>query len=501
MYTALYARQSIDRDNSVSIETQLEYCKGALRPDEQQYGVRCFSDRGYSGKNTERPDFQRLMKEVRRGRVRKIIVYKLDRISRSIVDFVDMLRDFRRYNVSFSSSQEGFDTGSAYGEMICKILMVFAEFERESIVNRVRDAFEKRSDMGLYTGGRQVYGYRLCETVIHGIKTKYLVPEEKEAEQVRYIFDAYSQPSVTLRTLQAELLANNIVPLRGADWTTGKLGSMLRNPVYARADADIYSYFEQKGTRIVGGLESFSGRHNVQLYGRTVHDASLDDWSDMKIVLLASEGLVDSETWLKCQHKLEQNRQIGNSLSNRTSWLSGKLVCSLCGHTMTTVRSGSRRYFMCSGRTNKKTCKGIEPTIYVSDMEDMMDGYISEKLKNIRGKNKGRSAEDTARLNELKLKLKSAEQKLDSVAEAVMNSGAVPELISVLNEKALKLTEEKRHYLSAIEVLERASSAETTDLSKKWDKADFAEKRSVCSILVKAVSLYENGDAEIIWNI
>lgn len=156
---------------------------------------------------------------------------------------------------------------------------------------------------------------------------------------------------------------------------------------------------------------------------------------------------------------------------------------------------------MCSGRTNKKTCKGIKPTIYVSDMEDMMDGYISEKLKNIREKNKDRSAEDTARLNELKLKLKSAEQKLDSVAEAVMNSGAVPELISVLNEKALKLTEEKRHYLSAIEVLERASSAETTDLSKKWDKAVFAEKRSVCSILVKAVSLYENGDAEIIWNI
>ncbi|MBR7132795.1 MAG: recombinase family protein [Clostridia bacterium] len=503
MYIALYARQSIERDNSISIETQLQYCNGMIRPDEKLYDVKNFSDKGYSGKDTNRPDFQRLMKDIHRGKVKKVIVYKLDRVSRSLIDFVDMLAVFKKYNVEFISSQECFDTSSPYGEMICKLLMIFAEFERTSIINRIRDAYDKRSDMGLYSGGRRVYGYNLEDTVINGIKTKKFVINKKEAEHIKYIFEVYSQPSVTLRLLQNNLLENGIKPLYGVDWTTGKLGTLLRNPIYVKADVDIYDYFERNNTNIVGNIEDFNGKHNIQLYGKTTHDKKLTDWSDMKIVLLQSHGIVDSAIWLKCQRKLEQNKQIGNSLSNNTSWLSGKLVCAKCGHTMTTVKGETRKYFLCTGKTHKKTCTGVKQTIYVEDMEEMIDEYISNKLESLNLSKVHHSDENSAQINIIKLKVKEVEQKLSSLSDAILSGSLNEEMIAVLNERAKKLTEEKRKYLNDIDDLLISSSnvKESLNFSKKWNKADFKERKAICNVLIKSIVIDGLGNAEILWNI
>ncbi len=503
MYIALYARQSIERENSISIETQLEYCRGMIKPDEKMYSIKSFSDKGYSGKDTNRPDFQKLMKDIRRGRVKKVIVYKLDRVSRSLIDFVDMLAEFKKYNVEFISSQECFDTSSPYGEMICKLLMIFAEFERTSIINRIRDAYEKRSDMGLYSGGRRVYGYNLEDAVINGIKTKKFVINEEEAKHIKYIFDVYSQPSVTLRLLQSNLLENGIKPLCGADWTTGKLGTLLRNPVYVKADADIYDYYERNNTHIVGNIEDFDGKHNIMLYGKTKHKKDMTDWSDMKIVLLTSCGIVDSATWLKCQRKLEQNKQIGNAVSNNTSWLSGKLICSKCSHTMTTVKGETRKYFLCTGKTHKKTCTGIKQTIYVEDIEEMADECIAKKLESLNLSKVHHSDENAAQINIIKLKVKEVEQKLSSLGDMVLSGSLNEEMIAVLNERAKKLTEEKRKYLNEIDDLLISSSnvKESLNFSKKWGKADFKERKAICSVLIKAIIVAEDGSFEIIWNI
>lgn len=503
MYIALYSRQSIDKENSISIETQLEYCKAMIRHEERQYEVKCFSDKGYSGKDTKRPAFQKLMKDIRRGKVKKVIVYKLDRVSRSLIDFVDMLAEFKKYNVEFVSSQECFDTSSPYGEMICKILMVFAEFERTSIINRIKDAYDKRSDMGLYTGGRKVYGYDLEDAVIGGIKTKRYVVNPEESAHIKYIFEVYSQSAVTLRMLQANLLENGIKPLYGTDWTTGKLGTLLRNPLYVKADADIYNYYERHNIHIVGNVNDFDGTHNIQLYGKSNHDKSLNDWSDMKIVLLESEGIVDSAVWLKCQRKLEANRQIGNAMSNTTSWLSGKIVCSKCGHTMTTVKGESRKYFLCSGKTHKKTCTGIKEPVYVEDMENMVDECITKKLAVLKLSRVKHSEENAAEVNALKIKIKETDQKLSSLSEAVLAGSLNSEMIAVLNEKAKQLTAQKQQYFDKIDdlVISADNVKETVNFSKKWAKADFKERRAICNVLIKAIIMYEDGSSEIVWNI
>ena len=154
----LYARKSVERENSISCETQIEYCKSMIKPDERGEKIITLIDNGFSGGNVNRDGFQKMMKLIQKGNVSKVIVYKLDRISRSLSDFVNILQEFKAHKVEFVSSQESFDTSSPYGELIVKLLMVFAEFERTSIINRVTQAYAHRSEMGFYMGGRQPYG-------------------------------------------------------------------------------------------------------------------------------------------------------------------------------------------------------------------------------------------------------------------------------------------------------------------------------------------------------
>lgn len=126
---AIYARQSVDKKDSISIESQIEFCKYELK------GGNCkeYKDKGYSGKNTERPQFQQLMRDIESGLVRKVVVYKLDRISRSILDFAKMMDFFQEYEVEFVSSTEKFDTSTPMGRAMLNICIVFAQLERETI--------------------------------------------------------------------------------------------------------------------------------------------------------------------------------------------------------------------------------------------------------------------------------------------------------------------------------------------------------------------------------
>ena len=133
---AIYARQSVDKKDSISIESQIEFCKYELK------GGNCkeYTDKGYSGKNTDRPKFQELVRDIKRGLIAKVVVYKLDRISRSILDFANMMELFQQYNVEFVSSTEKFDTSTPMGRAMLNICIVFAQLERETIQKRVTDA-------------------------------------------------------------------------------------------------------------------------------------------------------------------------------------------------------------------------------------------------------------------------------------------------------------------------------------------------------------------------
>ena len=509
MAIILYARKSVERENSISCETQLEYCRSVIRPNERDEKIITFVDNGFSGGNVNRDGFQKMMKLVRQGKVKKVIVYKLDRISRSLSDFVNILQEFKEHKVEFVSSQESFDTSSPYGEMIVKLLMVFAEFERTSIINRVTQAYVHRSEMGFYMGGRQPYGFELVPTVIHNVKTKKLNPIPAEVEQVRYIFEVYAQENVSLRRLLDILVAEGKQPLNGSSWTTAKLSTLLKNPIYVKADSDVYDYYDRHGVQMVTDVSLFTGEYGAQLYGHTKHDPSSPDWSDMKLVLLTHPGIVDSDIWLRCQRKLEKNRQIGNSVSNPTSWLAGKVICEKCGHTMTTIKgkankSGEiRRYFNCTGRSHKKTCTGPKVTIYAEDLENMVYECISAKLADLKEMNRTTKRGDTAEVNELKLKIKAIEKSEKQLLDTMLAGGFNDDLLALANQKATQL---KRDRLALYERIEDLKSREdetdvVVNLAKSWKTADYKRKKAVAMIMIHKIVISEDGSTKVLWNI
>ena len=164
----MYTRQSVDRADSISIESQIEFCKYEMRGE----AYKVYTDRGYSGKNTDRPAFAEMMNDIENGIISKVVVYKLDRISRSILDFSTMMERFEKYKVEFVSTTEKFDTSSPMGRAMLNICIVFAQLERETIQKRVTDAYFSRSQKSFYMGGRVpvwiqigAYNHRRCQNI------------------------------------------------------------------------------------------------------------------------------------------------------------------------------------------------------------------------------------------------------------------------------------------------------------------------------------------------
>lgn len=506
MAIALYARKSIERENSISCETQLEYCKAMIKPDEQREKIITFVDNGFSGGNVDRDGFQKMMRQVERGKISKIIVYRLDRISRSLSDFVNILNTLKNYNVKFISSQESFDTSSPYGEMIVKILMIFAEFERQSIIERVKQAYAHRSEMGFYMGGRKPYGFTLTDAVIHNIKTKMLSPVPEEIEQLKYIFEAYSIPGITLRRLMDNLIDKDIIPTDGS-WSTGKLSTILKNPIYVKADNDVYEYLLKHNANIISDISEFDGIHGLQIYGKTKHSA--DDWSDLKAIVMSHEGVINSDIWLSCQKKLEKNKQIGNAISNTTSWLGGKIVCQSCGRTMTVTKGGKRkdgsqtRYFSCTGKSHNRICKGTSKPIYADSLEDMVYELVTEKLDTLKGCRKKISTDNSNQINLLKNRISEIKKAQEKLVNLLMNDTLEADMINLLNDRAKKLAEEKADILSKIDALENEESEiiNAINLSKKWRIANYEERKAVSNILIHKILINKAGDCEVIWNV
>ena len=480
-----------------------------IRPDERDQKVITLIDNGFSGGNVNRDGFQKMMKLIRQGKISKVIVYKLDRISRSLSDFVNILQEFKSHKVEFVSSQEAFDTSSPYGELIVKILMVFAEFERTSIINRVTQAYAHRSEMGFYMGGRQPYGFELVPTVIHNIKTKKLEPVPDEIEQIQYIFELYAQENMSLGRLLNILVNEEKLPLNGSKWSTAKLSVMLKNPIYVKADSDVYDYFERYGTQMITDVSMFTGEYGAQLYGRTKHNSNNPDWSDMKLVLLTHKGIIDSDIWLKCRYKLEKNRQITNSCCNRTSWLAGKVICEKCGHTMTTIKGKMnkcgemRRYFNCTGKSHLKICTGPQYTVYAEDLENMVYECITEKMSDITDVNVKTRQKDNSELNDLKLKIKAVEKAEKQLMDAILSGGLNEDLLNLANQKATQLKRDKQVLHDKIDGLQCKDQDNSiiVDLAKTWEKADYSRKKSVAEIMIHKILISEDGSIKIIWNI
>lgn len=262
LYDAIYTRQSVDRADSISVESQVEFCKKEVVERE----FRVYTDKGYSGKNTDRPAFQRLMGDVEAGLIRRVIVYRLDRISRSVLDFANVVDIFQRHHVDFVSTMEKFDTGTPIGKAMLMIVMIFAQLERETIQQRIADAYASRSRRGFFMGGPAPFGFDLKETVIDGVHTKMFVPNPQEAAIVRQIFSLYADPQTSLGDVMRYLEQNNLHSRNGKLFSRSRLRDLVICPAYGRFDHRMYEFFRAQGTIISNPPGDFIGINGAYLY-------------------------------------------------------------------------------------------------------------------------------------------------------------------------------------------------------------------------------------------
>src|SRR6185312_8613762 len=155
-----------------------------------------YDDGGYTGGNMDRPAMRRLMADIEAGNINCVVVYKVDRLSRSLLDFARMMETFDKHRVSFVSVTQQFNTANSMGRLMQNVLLSFAQFEREIISERTRDKIAAARRKGKWSGGMPILGY---DVMIPGSK---LVVNESEAAQVRAIFELYLEYEALLPVVQ-----------------------------------------------------------------------------------------------------------------------------------------------------------------------------------------------------------------------------------------------------------------------------------------------------------
>ncbi len=206
---AIYTRKSTEEgleQEFNSLDAQRESGE-AFIASQRHEGWLCLpehcDDGGFTGGNMERPALQRLLADIAAGKVDCVVVYKVDRLSRSLLDFARMMEVFEQHRVSFVSVTQQFITASSMGRLVLNVLLSFAQFEREMISERVRDKIAASRRKGKWSGGMPLLGYTVE-------KTK-LVVDETEAAQVRQIFELY---------LDHQSLLPTVTELNRRGWTT-----------------------------------------------------------------------------------------------------------------------------------------------------------------------------------------------------------------------------------------------------------------------------------------
>lgn len=503
MFDAIYTRQSVDKMDSISIESQLEYCKYETRGNP----YKSYSDKGYSGKNTNRPAFEEMLEDIKQGKVSRVIVYKLDRISRSILDFANMMEIFAAHNVEFVSSTERFDTSTPIGRAMLNICIVFAQLERETIQKRVADAYYSRSKRGFYMGGRIPYGFEKTNTVIDGIRTSMYVPIPEEAEQIRLMYSLYANEDNSLGDIISYFNEHGIKHLRGGMWSVGRISDMLRNPIYVMADADVYDFFKSQGANVINPVSDYTGYNACYLYQGTVSKTRKQlDLTDKEIVLAPHQGIIPARDWIKCRIRCLNNRQSTRTCKATTSWLVGKVKCGKCGYGLTIVKANTKwhRYFVCatSLATKKENCKGTGGTIYADVLEEYMINAIRKKLSEFKTLSQKRKKQISPKINENKIRMTEIENEINDLLSKVVGANAV--LMQYINERVECLDAERKKLQEENISLTCNQDKQNFDVISShvqdWDNVSFEDKQSVVDTLIKVIHIAD-GNIEITWNI
>ena len=482
---AIYARQSVDRADSISIESQIDYCKYETRGEQ----FKTYIDRGYSGKNTDRPGFSEMMADMESGLITKVVVYKLDRISRSILDFSGMMERFEQYKVEFVSTTEKFDTSSPMGRAMLNICIVFAQLERETIQKRVADTYYSRSQKSFYMGGKVPYGFRLEPTTIAGVKTAKYVVHPEEAEQVKLIYELYAKSEASYGDIIVYFSEHGITK-NGKPWGRTRLADVLRNPIYVRADIDVYEFYHDQGAILANDPADFIGTNGCYYYkGKDSTGRKHMNLEGNHLVLAPHDGIIPSELWLRCRAKCFAAKQVRPYQKAKNTWLAGKIKCGVCGYALVDKHYQTRksRYFLCSNKMNSKACER-PGTIYSDDFEQLIYERMQKKLAQFQTLCKRKKSVANPQLTTLNIELMQVDEEIKSLMAKLSNADDA--LFRYINRRITELDGKKQEIGAKVSELRLRQDTDVRAINAHltaWENLSFEDKRQTVDQLIKVI--------------
>lgn len=356
-YCAAYTRKSTEEgleQEFNTLDAQREACLAYIASQKIEGWVALpdqYDDGGYTGGNMQRPALQRLLADIKAGKVHTVVVYKIDRLTRSLMDFAKLVEVFDQYGVTFVSVTQAFSTTTSMGRLTLNVLLSFAQFEREVIGERVRDKIAASKQKGMWMGGNNPVGYQRVN--------KHLVPYKPERDTVRMIFEGYLETGC-LNLLHNQLLAAGIqsrewVSSKGVrhgskPFSQGALHHILTNPVY------------------IGKI-----RHKTKVYDG-LH-----------------EPLISQELWNQVQAMLQDQapRKRGQKMAKDTNLFQGLLfdengVIYSPSFSMKGPDKRRYRYYISRNEKTKKPMPaGVPSRLPAQETEELVERTIREHLSDI----------------------------------------------------------------------------------------------------------------------
>jgi DNA invertase Pin-like site-specific DNA recombinase len=343
---AIYTRKSVEdeyRKEITSLEAQRINCEKYIESQAikgWEIIKKLYEDYGKTGANIDRPGFQELLADVRAGKIDRVVVYKLDRLTRSLRDFVNIIDGtFKEHSVSFVSATESFDTSTPTGKLILNILLIFAEFEREQTSLRVKDKTHISKINGIWAGGNIPIGYKSVD--------RKLVIDEKFATLIRFMFQRF----IELRSPEA-------------------LAQEMNDKVlveYSEDDANILGVFHRK--------------RMYRLLSNPIHKGYITHHG--KLYKGQHEAIVDEALWDQAQEILAV--KVPKAALELDFALKSRVRCQECDRAMVICKTYKKlrkyAYYTCLNKHNGLHCKGLDMNVNAELVHSLAIDEVRKILK------------------------------------------------------------------------------------------------------------------------
>jgi site-specific DNA recombinase len=431
-----------------------------------------YSDGGFTGGNMERPGLEKLLADIQRDRIDCVVVYKVDRLSRSLMDFAQMIALFDQHDVAFVSVTQHFDTSTSMGRLILNVLLSFAQFEREIIGERIRDKKLATAKQGKYVGGQPFLGYDIDR------ERKRLIVNPAEAEIVRQIFESFIRTRSNL-VVARELNAKNS---RTKAYKTIKNGKVLGGKRWNK----VYVYRVVTNRKYLGDVvhkgQSYPGEH---------------------------EAILDRRLWDEAQRIMVDNyhARATKTRQKAPALLTGIIRCGHCGNAMGashTKRRGRRyRYYVC----NHAEKNGYDACPVKSVAAGQAEGIVKDRIRvilrspdliartfrEVQAQAGSQRADLAGQRERLEARLAELKRAIGRLARSEGNDGALATELGKLNEEYGQTQNRVEEVGRTMEALGADGPAEDDvrealqKLDPLWDELFPAEKERIVKLLVEEV--------------